>query len=759
MDYQEFLLSKKRRYKGAGIEINESQIHPKLFDFQKRVTAWAIRKGRCALFLDTGLGKTFCQLEWARQIHLATSKDILIIAPLAVSVQTKREAAKLDLPVNICRSQSDVKPGISITNYEMIDEFDETKFIGVVLDESSILKNFTGKRKELLCAKFKETPYRLCCTATPSPNDHMEILNHADFLGVMKSNQALAIWFINDTMNFGSYRLKNHARKEFWEWVNSWSIAMSKPSDLGFDDDGFILPKLTYHEHIIKTDFITGKNDDELFRMPSLSATSFHKEKRISLAERAKETEKIIDSIGGEQSCVWVDTNYEADLLNKLLDNITEVRGSDSREYKEKCAIDFVNGSIKTLIAKPKIFGFGLNFQNCHNVIFMGINFSFESFYQATRRFWRFGQEHEVHVHLILSETEKSILSILHKKERLFEELKKELSSISSKFHGKNTTGDYHMDYVRNEIRTEEYRLILGDSVQETKEIPSNSVGLQIWSPPFSNLYIYSASFRDMGNTQNDSQFFEQMDFLIPELLRVNMPGRLCVVHCKDLVNYMNRDGAFGIRDFPGEIIKSMERHGWKYHSRVTVWKDPVIEMQRTKSHGLLWKNFTQRSEVVRMGLPDYLLVFKKWGDDEIPDKQVTRDIKAEDHYFFGQNKPASWDSDRDYSIQVWQRYASPVWFDIRQTNVLNTEVARDDKDEKHIAPLQLDVIARCVEIWSNPGDTVFSPFMGIGSEGYVALQMKRKFIGIELKDKYFDIAAKNISAVCDHGQLALFNQ
>lgn len=756
MDYQEFLKSKKRRVAEKGKDISIDQIHPKLFDFQKAVTKWAVKMGRAALFLDTGLGKTFCQLEWARQIHNETGKDILIIAPLAVSNQTKREAEKMDLNITICRSQVDVKPGINITNYEMADEFNEADFIGVVLDESSILKNYTGKRKQLLVDKFQNTPFRLCCTATPSPNDHMEILNHAEFLGVMKSNQALAIWFINDTMNFGSYRLKNHARREFWEWVNSWSIAMSNPSDLGFDNDGFVLPKLIYHEHVIKTDFITGKNEDELFRIPSLSATSFHKEKRISLHERALQTKAILDGLRGEQVCIWVDTNYEADALNDLIEGAIEVRGSDSREFKEQSSIAFVNGEIKTLIAKPKIFGFGLNFQNCHNVIFMGVNFSFESFYQAVRRFWRFGQQSEVNVHLILSATEKGILSILHKKERLFEELKKELSSISALYHKDTGMGDYHMDYNHNKTKGDNYTLILGDSVIETKNIASDSIGLQIWSPPFSNLYIYSASHRDMGNTLNDKEFFKQMDFLIPELFRINMPGRLCVVHCKDLVDYMNRDGAFGIRDFPGDIIRAMEKHGWKYHSRVTIWKDPVIEMQRTKSHGLLWKNFTQRSEVVRMGLPDYLLVFKKWVE-EIPDKQITRDIKGGD-FFFGEAGPSSWDSDRDYSIQVWQHYASPVWFDIRQTNVLNTEIARDDKDEKHIAPLQLDVIARAIEIWSNPGDTVFSPFMGIGSEGYVALQMKRKFIGIELKDKYFEIAVKNIKIVSDFGQMTLFN-
>lgn len=282
------------------------------------------------------------------------------------------------------------------------------------------------------------------------------------------------------------------------------------------------------------------------------------------------------------------------------------------------------------------------------------------------------------------------------------------------------------------------------DSVEAIEGIPDNSVDFSIYSPPFSNLYIYSDSQADMGNSASDDEFFEHYKFLIAQKYRITKPGRLSAVHCKDLPLYHNRDGAAGLKDFPGMIIRAHEECGWVFHSRVTIWKDPVIEMQRTKNHGLLHKNFTTRAEVTRQGMPDYVLVFRKWEgiegtESENPVKQVR---KPGD--YVGTNAPKYFDDDRDYSIQVWQRYASPVWYDIQQTNVLNVQQARDNQDEKHICPLQLDVIERCIDLWTNRGEIVFTPFMGIGSEVYSAIKMGRKGVGIELKESYFKIAVKN---------------
>lgn len=300
----------------------------------------------------------------------------------------------------------------------------------------------------------------------------------------------------------------------------------------------------------------------------------------------------------------------------------------------------------------------------------------------------------------------------------------------------------------------ENWQMYQGDSCEIIHGLPDNSIDFMIYSPPFSNLYIYSDSTADMGNSADDEEFFEHYRYLISETYRILRPGRLIAVHCKDLPLYMNRDGAAGLQDFPGKIIKAHEDLGFTYHSRVTIWKDPVIEMQRTKNHGLLWKNFTERGEVVRQGMADYLILFRKFRDiPDVPDKQVQHKPVAGKHEFQGEEGPTSWDSDRDYSIQVWQKYASPVWFDIRQTRVLNTQLAREGNDEKHICPLQLDVISRAIDIWTNPGEVVFSPFAGIGSEGYEAVRMGRKFIGIELKASYYHVACRNLEQIEDEGK------
>lgn len=285
---------------------------------------------------------------------------------------------------------------------------------------------------------------------------------------------------------------------------------------------------------------------------------------------------------------------------------------------------------------------------------------------------------------------------------------------------------------VLNQMFGEDYALYQGDCVEVARGIPDNSIHFTIFSPPFSNLYIYGDSECDMGNSANDEEFFRHFDFLIPELLRVTKPGRLCAVHCKDLVNYKGRDGAAGIRDFSGEIIRHFSAAGWQYHSKVVIWKDPVIEMQRTKAHGLLYKQLRADSTFSRQGMPEYLLIFRKWPQDESQEQAI---------------EPVT-HTKESFPLEMWQRYASPVWFDIRQTHVLNVEQARESQDEKHICPLQLDVIERALQLWTNPGDVVLSPFCGIGSEGHESLRLNRRFIGIELKKSYAEVARKNLERV-----------
>lgn len=439
--YQEFIKSKSTTVKPIGIYVNS--LHDGLFDFQKACVKKALELGRCALFEGCGLGKTRQQLEWAMQVHIHTGGDILIVAPLGVTRQTAlEEAPQMGYKVTICRTQDDVKNGINITNYEMIDKFDTSKFIGVVLDESSILKNFTGSIRTKLSKAFKETPYKLCCTATPAPNDMMELLNHADFLDVMSTAQALSIYFIND-MKTGTWRLKGHATKEFYKWCCQWSINIETPADIGFDGTKYVLPELCEKEEILKIDLIDDTFENGLFRNIETSATAFHKEKKRTAEQRAKRCAELV--CDGNQYLIWCDTNDEADHLKKYIPEAVEVRGADKPQFKEDAAEKFKNGEIRVLISKPKIFGYGMNFQKCHKVIFCGLTYSYENYYQALRRIYRFGQIHKVTCWLVLGSTELHILDVVRKKQRQQEELKnnmdqslKEIQRLE--FEGKEKT-------------------------------------------------------------------------------------------------------------------------------------------------------------------------------------------------------------------------------------------------------------------------------------------------------------------------------
>lgn len=740
-DYQAFLESKRVVTRSTGIEAAASDLHPRLFPFQRALVQWALRKGRAALFADCGLGKSFMQLEWARVVHERSGGDVLILAPLAVASQTIAEGVKLGIAVQMCRAQEDVRPGLNITNYEMLSHFDAAHFAGVVLDESSILKSYMGKTKRALVDAFQRTPYRLCCTATPAPNDVLEIGNHSEFLGVMPSNEMIMRWFINDTMQNGHYRLKGHAVKDFWEWVASWAVSIRKPSDLGYSDEGFPLPELHIRHHYIETDITVGQEEGQLFRAPRMSATNLHKEMRFTAADRAQAVADLVNGSPGEIWAVWCNTNYEADELVKRLPGAIEVRGSESLAEKERKLTAFTRGEARVIITKPGIAGYGLNWQHCHHTVFVGLSYSFEDFYQAVRRFYRFGQRQPVEAIIVAAQTEAPLVSTLERKMHAHMQM-----SNAMNVSGSRLTLQEERRLQRNEtftlVQGQDWQLYHGDCVTVTHVLPSESIHFSIFSPPFSGLYIYSDALEDMGNSASDAEFFRHFDFLLPELLRITRPGRLCAVHCKDLVNYKGRDGMAGLRDFSGELIRHFLAAGWVYHSKVTIWKDPVIEMQRTKAHGLLYKQLRADSTFSRQGLPEYLLIFRKWPRNEEEEAQI---------------EPVT-HTKEEFPLEIWQRYASPVWFDIRQTRVLNVEQAREGPDEKHICPLQLDVIERCLHLWSNPGETIFDPFTGIGSSGYIAIKNNRRFVGCELKGSYFTTAQKYLKeAIMAKSQTALF--
>ena len=719
MNYNQFLESKIKVAKSVGINVDESQLNKHLFPFQKFLVKRALKHGKYALFEDCGLGKTIQQLEWAQQVLNHTGKPVLIVAPLAVVRQTIKEGLKFGytvikyLPEMITMHQT--PPGIYITNYDQLHNINADDYAGIVLDESSILKNEDGAITNLVFEAFANTPYKLACTATPSPNDPMELGTHAEFLDVMTRNQMLAMYFVHDGGETSKWRIKGHAIKSFYRFVGTWAVMLSSPKNIGFDMAGYDLPSLNLYERQIKT---THKNNFALFNDTAVSATTFNQELRITKVERLTEAAKILND-SNELFIATVKQNEEADFLKGLVPDAIEVRGNDSPEFKEQTLLDFADSKFRVLLSKGKIIKFGLNYQNCHNILVCSLDFSFEELYQLIRRCYRFGQKHPVNLYLITTDTMSNVIQSINHKQKQFEIMQKEMEEAIN--------ADMNSDNEKNELQnqqceiTESYSIFRNDSIAEIKNVRDESWGLSVFSPPFPELYVYSSHREDLGNCKDYNQFKQQFNFLLVELYRVMKQGRNVCIHCMDTPIQKGKHGYIGLRDFSGDIISAMTAAGFIYHSRITIWKDPVVEMQRTKALGLLRKQVKKDSTMSRVGIPDYVLIFRK--DGERSDPVANKDIP----------------------VDLWQKYASPVWMDIDQGDTLQgLSEARDEKDEKHICPLQLTTIERLIHLYSNVGDIVGTPFLGIGSEVYQAVKMGRKGWGCELKEKYFEVAKRN---------------
>lgn len=420
-NYESFLNQKKFILKSSGFDIDKSDLNIKLYDFEKDIVRWALAKGRSSIFADCGLGKTAMQLEWAHQVHKHTGGNVLILAPLAVATQTKREGDKFNIPVNICENQNDVTTGINLTNYEKLDRFIASEFIGIVLDESSILKSFTGKVRTSIIDNFSKVPYKLACTATPAPNDFMELGNHSEFLGVMTRPEMLAMFFVHDGGETSKWRLKGHAESIFWQWMASWCVFIGNPKDLGYKADGYDLPELKIHQIIVDGD--EPIND-------VLTLTERRDARRQSLDIRCERAAELVNN-SNEQWLVWCDLNDESNMLHHLINKSIEVKGSDKSQHKTDSMMGFSNEEIKSLVTKPKIAGFGMNWQNCHNMIFVGLSDSYEQYYQAVRRCWRFGQEHPVNVYIIISAKEGCVKDNIERKQIDSEKMKQNMIELT----------------------------------------------------------------------------------------------------------------------------------------------------------------------------------------------------------------------------------------------------------------------------------------------------------------------------------------
>lgn len=439
MRYEDFLAGKQHIPPSCGFEVDKPAMNIHMFEWQKDITRWALRKGRAALFEECGNGKTIQQLEFADQVAKREGMPVLIVAPLTVGAQTLREAQKFGYSAAICRTQADVIPGINITNYEMLQHFDGRSFAGVVLDESSILKNYTGKMRNQIIEMFKDTPYRLSCTATPSPNDYMELGNQVEFLGIMSRTEMLATYFIHDGSDTSKWRLKGHAEDRFWEWVSTWAVVLTCPGDLGYPNDGYILPSLNMTEHIVEV-----KSDGEysLFGCEiAKTLTERRDARRASLRERCEQAAEIIAQNPDDQWVCWCDLNAESELLAEFIPNSEEVRGSDKPDAKEDALMRFANGALRVLITKPSIAGFGMNWQQCHNMIFVGLSDSYEQMYQAIRRCYRFGQKRPVNVHIVTSAAEGAVKANVERKEQQAAEMKRNMVQYTKEILRKDIRG------------------------------------------------------------------------------------------------------------------------------------------------------------------------------------------------------------------------------------------------------------------------------------------------------------------------------
>lgn len=437
-DYAAFIESKRVSTKQYGFDVPMKSINQRAFEWQRRVIQWALKRGRAALFLDTGLGKTISQLTWAEHVVKKTRGRVLLHCPVGVRQQTKREAEKFGISVDVavCDEMRDVPgKGIAIVNYEKLHKFDAKKFSGVVLDESSILKSFTGKIKRQLCESWNHAEFRLACTATPSPNDHMELGNHSQFLGVMDSPEMLSRWFYNDTMQAGGYKILPHGQKDFWQWVSTWAACISMPSDIGGSDDGYILPELKRIDHIVVLQDQSPDAGCLFFVERELTATTVHKEKRRSTIDRAAKVAEIVNAEDHESWLVWCDTNYEADELKRLMPFAVDLRGNEKESVKEQKLDGFSNGSIRVLITKPTVAGFGMNWQHCARMAFIGLSYSYEQYYQAIRRCLRFGQQRQVHAHVVMAEGEAAILKANERKQKQHQEMQQAMRDAINQSH------------------------------------------------------------------------------------------------------------------------------------------------------------------------------------------------------------------------------------------------------------------------------------------------------------------------------------
>ena len=824
MNYEEFIAAKKVAPVDAGFE--PGPVSERLFEFQRDIVRWAIRKGRAAIFAAFGLGKSRMQLEIGRQVCAHTGGRFLIVAPLGVRGEFKRDAEAMGLSIAFVRRIEECeKTGLYITNYETVRDgkLDPRDFDGASLDEASCLRGFGGTKtfREFMAlfagddrrnmherVQGHSVRYRFVATATPSPNDLIELLAYSAFLDVLDVSQAKTRFFKRDSTKADNLTLHAHKEREFWLWVSSWALFVTKPSDLGYSDEGYSLPPIEVHWHEIPSDHAVAGEErsgqGRLLRDAALGIVDASREKRDSLSARMAKLMELRALDSEAHRIVWHDLESERAAIEKACPEVVSVYGSQDMEERERAIADFSNGAVRELATKPVLCGSGCNFQrHCAWAIYLGIGFKFNDFAQSIHRLQRFLQTKPVRVDIIYTEAEREVRNVLESKWRQHNELVAKMtgivreygllrSALTEEFSRKTTV-------ERREVKTARCTLVNNDSCIETASMAENSVDLILTSVPFSTQYEYSPSLYDMGHTDNNAHFFAQMDYLTPNLLRVLKPGRIAAIHVKDRIvpGGMTGLGFQTLYPFHLDTILHYQKHGFALIGMVTIVTDVVRENNQT--YRLAYTEQCKDGSRQGVGCPEYLLLFRKpqtdrskgYADEPIVKRKedyklsrwqldaagfwrsggnrmlgpedfngLTHDAifklfrkhnlanvyDYEHHVSLNASLEARGALPVDFSLLQTQSWSEHVWTDVTRMRTLNGIQAHKGK-EQHLCPMQFDVAERVINRFSMKDETVLDPFGGLMTVPYIATKMERRAIGIELSPRYFDDGVCHVKA------------
>ncbi|WAG77018.1 DNA methylase N-4 [Metapseudomonas furukawaii] len=801
--YLDFLRQKIRLAEFAGFDVGDDEINPILKPHQRAIVRWAVRGGCRAIFAAFGLGKSVMQIEILRLIQQNAGGPVLICLPLGVRQEFRRDGAMLGVAFKFIRSPEEMEEGQAfyLTNYESIRDgkLDPALFTAVSLDEASVLRSFGSKTYQTFLDLFGAVRYRFVATATPSPNRYKELIHYAGFLGIMDTGQALTRFFQRDSTQANNLTLYPHKEREFWLWLNSWAIFLQRPSDLGFSDKGYELPELRVIYHEVPANHAAAGTEKDgqglLFRDSALGVQQASAEKRDSLDARVAKMMAILQADPHSHYILWHDLEDERHAIQQALPAAVSVFGSQDLDEREQAIVDFSDGKFQYLSAKPVIAGSGCNFQrHCHKAVFVGIGFKFNDFIQAVHRIQRFLQRYPVEIHIIHSEAEREVLRSLQKKWAQHNQMVANMTSIIRE-HGLNSLSMQDIlartiGVERIEVSSEHFRVANNDCVLEAEAMAENSVDLIVTSIPFANHYEYTPSYNDFGHTENNDHFWQQMDFLTPQLLRVLKPGRLYCCHVKDRILFGNVTGAGAptVSPFHMEATFHARKHGFDYLGMITVVTDVVRENNQTYRLG--WSEQCKDGTKMGVGSPEYILLLRKpqtdrsrgYADEPVKKDKAdytraqwqvdahafwrssgNRQLTAEELATLGPDKLAKAFTeyslnnvyDYDFHVRIGKelelRGALPstfmslapgshhaeVWHDVNRMITLNGNQTQKGL-QNHVCPLQFDIVDRLINRYSNPGDLVHDPFGGLMTVPYRAIKLGRKGSASELNTAYF---------------------